>query len=276
MDIKEWKAIHEYCMNKPAAYESRPFGEWPICYRVAGKIFAQLTPKEEWYKITLKTNPEMAEVYRSIYKDVVVRGYHCPASQQPYWNTIDLNRFELDKLLDMIDEAYSEVVKKLTKKEQKRLPQVAKCQFVKTDWTNTDFQGLCAKLDQFLDEVTGGVADRSKYRPHNKIEKVQDVYVIYLDGVAVGSGCYRFYDEERIEMKRIFVDSTARGLGLGKELMRRLEADARIKGFRYAILETGDILKEATHLYKRMGYKVIPNYGPYVDMPESLCMQKKL
>lgn len=29
-------------------------------------------------------------------------------------------------------------------------------------------------------------------------------------------------------------------------------------------------------LYKKLGYKIIPNYGKYQDMQESICMQKKL
>ena len=58
--------------------------------------------------------------------------------------------------------------------------------------------------------------------------------------------------------------------------MLRLEADARIRNFRYAVLETGDPLVAASALYRKCGYKVIPNYGPYVNMPESVCMQKKL
>lgn len=38
--------------------ETQPFGEYPICYRLAGKIFAQFSPREDWFKITLKTNPD--------------------------------------------------------------------------------------------------------------------------------------------------------------------------------------------------------------------------
>ena len=66
MKDTEWKEIHTYCLNKDCVYESKPFGDDTICYRIAGKIFAQLTPKEDWYKITLKTNPEAADFYRSI------------------------------------------------------------------------------------------------------------------------------------------------------------------------------------------------------------------
>ena len=46
--------IKEYCLSKHKAYETFPFGEVPICYKLNGKIFAQLYPYESDYKITLK------------------------------------------------------------------------------------------------------------------------------------------------------------------------------------------------------------------------------
>lgn len=51
----------------------------------------------------------------------VVRGYHCPPVQQPYWNTIYLEDFPDDELLNMIDLAYDTVFSKFSKKEQKRI-----------------------------------------------------------------------------------------------------------------------------------------------------------
>ncbi len=276
MDSAEWMEIHDYCMAKPCAYESRPFGELPICYRVAGKIFAQLFVKEDWFKITLKTNPEVAGFYRKLFPDVVVRGWHCPPVQQPYWNTISLNRFEKEQLWEMIDEAYEEIIAKLTKKERARLPELAKLTFVKTDGVHPDFIRLCECLDQNLGGLVGAKIDRSQYTAYNQLDNIHDVIVIYREGEAIAGGAYRLYDEETVEIKRVYLRPDFRGRGVGKELLRRLEADARIKGFRYAVLETGELLEEAVGLDKKFGYKVIPNYGPYVDMPQSLCMKKKL
>lgn len=276
MKLEDWKKIHNYCMNKPCAYESRPFGNYPICYRISGKIFCQLTPQEDWYKVTLKTNPDAADFYRSTYPGVVVRGYHCPATQQPYWNTVELTEVSEELIFQMINEAYDEVVKHLTKKEQKQIPEKSHYTFVKTNGKNKDFVCMCTKLDQNLDDLVGGNKQRSQYEQYNTLEKIQDVIVIYKDCVPVGAGAYRFYDDETVEIKRIYVDKPYRGIGLSKELVLRLEADARIKGFRYGILETGKVLETAIHLYQRIGYKVIPNYGPYIEMPDSVCMQKKL
>lgn len=276
MEYKDWKEIHDYCMAKPCTYESRPFGEYPICYRIAGKIFAQFVIKEDWFKMTLKTNPDAADFYRRVYPGVVVRGYHCPPVQQPYWNTIELEQIDKDILFQMIDEAYEETRKKLTRKEQNRLPMISSYSFVKTDGENPDFISLCEKLDIALGNIIGADRQKEKYDRLNQRNDIHDVIVIYKDNVPVGCGAYKFYDDETVELKRIYINESERGIGLSKELVRRLEADARIAGYRYAILETGYLLSNAVELYKAMGYKQIPNFGPYVGNDESLCMRKKL
>ncbi len=276
MTFEAWSKIHDYCMSKPCVYESRPFGKFPVCYRISGRIFCQLNAEKEWYKVTLKTNPEAAAFYRSAYPGIIVRGYHCPPVQQPYWNTISLPEVEESLVFQIIDEAYLEVITHLPKKEQTRIPQKATYTFRKTDGKNHDFRKLCEMLDESLDEMVGGEFDRSCYAEFNMLDRIQDVIVIYDGKIPIGAGGYRFYDNETVEMKRVFIKDKYRRVGLGRDLMLRLEADARIRNFRYAVLETGDPLVAASALYRKCGYKVIPNYGPYVNMPESVCMQKKL
>ena len=109
--------VAAYCLSKPKAYEDRPFGRWPICYKVQGKIFAQLYED----KITLKCTAFQGELFRSVWPNIVVRGYHCPPVQQPYWNTVDLTRFPEEELPRMIDLAYEAVVSKLPKRVQKEI-----------------------------------------------------------------------------------------------------------------------------------------------------------
>lgn len=118
MTIEE---IKEYCKSKHVVTEEFPFGDVPICYKLSGKIFAQIYPYEHDRKITLKCTAEAGRFYRMVYPDKVVRGYHCPPIQQPYWNTIYLDDFPDDELLNMIDLAYDTVFAKLSKKEQKRI-----------------------------------------------------------------------------------------------------------------------------------------------------------
>lgn len=109
--------IQTYCLSKPKAMKTYPFGQWPICYKVGGKIFAQLYPD----KITLKCTRFAGELFRQQYPGVVVRGYHCPPVQQPYWNTIYLDSFPEEELPYMIDLAYEAVVNSFTKKMRQEL-----------------------------------------------------------------------------------------------------------------------------------------------------------
>lgn len=109
MDQEE---IRAYCLTKPQAQETYPFGEFPICYKVRGKIFAQVYPD----KITLKCTAFSGQAFRAAYPGIVVRGYHCPPVQQPYWNTIDLVQFPPEELPYMIDHAYEAVIAGFSKK----------------------------------------------------------------------------------------------------------------------------------------------------------------
>lgn len=109
--------IQAYCLAKPKACETFPFGEVPICYKVKGKIFAQLYPD----KLTLKCTAFSGQMFRQAYPGIVVRGYHCPPVQQPYWNTIYLDRFPAEELPMMIDHAYETVVASFPKRIQKEI-----------------------------------------------------------------------------------------------------------------------------------------------------------
>lgn len=269
--------IKEYCQNKPASYETRPFGIHPICYRVMGKIFAQFNPQENFYKITLKNEPEKSYFYRELYPNVIVRGYHCPATQQPYWNTIDLNDFsDMDLLFQMIDEAYDEVVKKFSKKQKARLIELSELEFKDTDGADSDFAMLCNKLDIALEEQRGKKEHRTQYNVYNQRDNIHDVIIAYQNGIAVACGAFKMYDEEHAELKRIFTDASHRNIGVGAEMIRRLESKAKIKGYKYCVLETGKSFQAACHMYQKAGYKIIPNYGPYVDMQDSICMERKI
>lgn len=109
--------IISYCLLKDSSYVDFPFGDIPICIKVANKLFAQIYPKTEDYKITLKCDRMIGEHYRNLYPNTVVRGYHCPPIQQPYFNTVYLNGdVPDDELKAMIDHSYSVVVSKLPKK----------------------------------------------------------------------------------------------------------------------------------------------------------------
>lgn len=119
MQVEE---IKQYCLSKNKAYIDYPFGDIPICFKVNKKLFAQLYPLENDYKITLKCNMLLAELYRKKYEGTVIKGYHCPSVQANYWNTVYIGRdVEDDVIIEMIDHSYEEVIKTFSKKIQKEL-----------------------------------------------------------------------------------------------------------------------------------------------------------
>jgi DNA-binding MarR family transcriptional regulator/GNAT superfamily N-acetyltransferase len=86
-----------------------------------------------------------------------------------------------------------------------------------------------------------------------------------LHGEPVGCGALKFHDGAPAEIKRMWVDPAARGLGLGRRLLTELEAHAAGHGAGAVRLETNRALGEAIGLYRAAGYREVPafNHEPY-------------
>ncbi len=145
-----------------------------------------------------------------------------------------------------------------------------------TDGADPDFIALCAMLDDHLNALAGGEERRSEYVPLNKLDHIHDAFVLYDGALPVGCASFKDYEPGVAEVKRVFVRENYRGRGLARKLMQAVEEHARQKGYRSLILETGKPLVSAVALYTNMGYHVIPNYGAYECMGESVCMRKEL
>lgn len=78
------------------------------------------------------------------------------------------------------------------------------------------------------------------------------------------------------ELKRMFVDDTARGLGVAGRLLHTIETEASARGIRQIVLETGTLHLPAQALYAKHGYRRVPAFGEYVGEPYSVCMAKDL
>jgi GNAT superfamily N-acetyltransferase len=96
------------------------------------------------------------------------------------------------------------------------------------------------------------------------------------DGVPVACGALRVLDDEAVELKRMYVVPTARGRGLARAVLARVEDEARARGFAVARLETGSWQLDAIALYTSSGYHEIPLFGAYVGAPESRCFERSL
>ena len=142
----------------------------------------------------------------------------------------------------------------------------------RTKNTDPDFQTLIGELDADLRIRNGSLMDL--YDSFNIIEAIETVVIVYLDDVPVGCACFKRYNTDIVEIKRMFVRRAARGKGISALILTELEVWAMSFGFRYAILETGSSQFEALGLYRKQGYSEIPNYVPYTDLPGSICFSK--
>jgi GNAT superfamily N-acetyltransferase len=145
-----------------------------------------------------------------------------------------------------------------------------------TDGCCQDFITLCYELDDFLNELAGGEENRSQYIPYNKLDDIYNVIVVYDENIPVGCAGFKHYEDTTAEVKRVFIRSKYRGRGISKRIMELVEQKAKEKGYHKLILESGEPLVYAMGLYRKIGYHVIPNFGQYKDMPDSVCMEKNL
>ncbi|MHA1153634.1 MAG: GNAT family N-acetyltransferase, partial [Alphaproteobacteria bacterium] len=89
------------------------------------------------------------------------------------------------------------------------------------------------------------------------------LFAVKVDGKLTGCGGFRVVDRDYAEIKRIYVDPSARGLGLAKALLNRLESESRSLGLLEMKLETGNLQPEAIGLFERCGYAQCPAFGDY-------------
>lgn len=100
--------------------------------------------------------------------------------------------------------------------------------------------------------------------------------VAWLDGQPIGCGALRPIDGTTIEVKRMYVSPEARGRGIARHILEKLESLAAAAGYTVTRLETGIRQPEAIALYEKTGYLPIPCYGVYAQNPESQCYEKVL
>jgi metal-sulfur cluster biosynthetic enzyme/DNA-binding MarR family transcriptional regulator/GNAT superfamily N-acetyltransferase len=86
-----------------------------------------------------------------------------------------------------------------------------------------------------------------------------------LHAEPVGCGVLKFHGDAPAHIKRMWVDPSVRGLGLGRRLLAELEAQAAAHGVRTVRLETHRALDEAISLYRTAGYREVAAFNdePY-------------
>jgi putative acetyltransferase len=104
-----------------------------------------------------------------------------------------------------------------------------------------------------------GLSIEKLFEPHVRF------FVARLDGTAVGCGGVAMF-EDYAEVKRMYTRPVARGRGVAKALLSRIEGEARAAGKFVLRLETGIRQQEAIGLYKGMEFRPRGPFGPYASM----------
>ena len=145
---------------------------------------------------------------------------------------------------------------------------------IRTDSENNDFIELVKLLDADLAIRDGD--EHAFYAQFNKTDKIKHVIVVYENERPLGCGAIREYIVNTMEIKRMYVLPDSRKKGIASTILSELEKWAGELSYAKCILETGKNQPEAIGLYKKNGYKLVPNYGQYAEMANSVCFEKEL
>jgi ribosomal protein S18 acetylase RimI-like enzyme len=94
-------------------------------------------------------------------------------------------------------------------------------------------------------------------------------------GEVVGCVALRPHKPGICELKRLYVRQAYRGKGLGRRLLEALLAEAVAAGYREAVFDTIESMKEALALYRTFAFEPTEPYGCH-PVAGSLCFRKVL
>jgi GNAT superfamily N-acetyltransferase len=144
----------------------------------------------------------------------------------------------------------------------------------RTTSDDKNFHELVKLLDLELQERDGD--EHSFYAALNKTNTLNHVIVAYKQDEPIGCGALRAYSKDTMEVKRMFVPLHKRGQGIASTILKALEIWCKELGIKKCVLETGKNQPEAIALYKKNHYNIIPNFGKYEGVENSVCFEKEL
>lgn len=104
----------------------------------------------------------------------------------------------------------------------------------RTTGRDPDFIRLTRELDAELLTVYGDA--QADYAQHNLVA-TDTAIVATVDGAPAGCGCFKRFDDDAMELKRMFVDPAHRGTGVGRAMLAELETWAKELSYRPLVLE---------------------------------------
>jgi len=144
----------------------------------------------------------------------------------------------------------------------------------RTNSEHPDFIELVRLLDIELAQRDG--EEHAFYSQFNKLDTIKHVVIAYEDDEPISCGAIKKFEEDSMEVKRMYTKVNFRSKGIATKVLLNLENWVEELGNKRCVLETGVKQPEAIRLYEKNGYYSIPNYGQYVKVEASVCFAKDL
>ena len=128
--------------------------------------------------------------------------------------------------------------------------------------TDTSRELQRAFFAEIVSRYPGWDPDRAPSADPSELGPPTGAWVVaYVDGRPVGCGGLKAVDSETAEIRRVFLDQSARGHGIARRLLQELEMRARRLGYQRVRLTTGNRQPEALGLFQAAGYLEIPDFN---------------
>jgi putative acetyltransferase len=137
-----------------------------------------------------------------------------------------------------------------------------------------EVQALVDELEAILAPLYPDVS-RHGYSIDTLVDRGVRFLVARVDGEAAGCGGVEV-DGDSGELKRMYVRSHWRGLGLARRLLAELERAAAGAGATWLRLETGVHQHAAIELYRSCGFRECGPFGSYRADPLSLFFERPI
>ncbi len=141
-----------------------------------------------------------------------------------------------------------------------------------TDEKDERFLKLVSELDRGYYERIGD--ELSKYDSYNEFKNPHVVILAFDNDLAVACASYRVLDNDSVEFKRVYVKKDYRKRGIAHNIITQLEKLVVKNNFRYSYIVTGKNNHAAIKLYEKLNYKLIDNFGQFIDDDTVICMKK--